>query len=822
MGGGVVLNIKYKRIFKLFFFVVIFFVLLGLCATTKTYAAYAVKNVFPSCSTGGKIGFIDDITGDSGVVQLTAKWATAPAKTEKTKNTTWKAYRNSSKKIHITQYDKQIGNIKIHVNDQTISTVTQASIPGITDKPPKNDPNNKYIYAVIPIEFTVPAGYFFNHISEVVGTGTVNGETNSIFEFAMNEKGIKNELPLMSPVFTSCNQERTSTGYLIVNTRFLGLITQTASTSYNSGNNMLQNSKNYWYRTLHFQYMPYKVEYAPGANSTGSSYIDKKYAGKTSTLRGETYSRKHYHQTGWKGYSQYAILSDDKKTATQGKHNEEYNLNQSVSFPYSPDGVLRKIRTIKHDASTWTDGDNAGCKGITETTESKIVLEPRWEADNYTIKYDPNGGKLKSGVTEADCTQKVKYNTRDKLRDYEPYIENPYGRFKGWSTDPTGTRILQPGSSIDNIDVENNGNITLYAIWETEFTIYFDTMNYDGTLIGKFPDGTDWKPTIYKYGDILTSIDSSLIPELPGYRFVGFYTVPGMVEGKGDDYEQKVFDSKGSAVDSNITNSSMIIKNGQLLPTEQSDIDLYAKYTKITDASCSEDSATIPNIPVNPPSENGGPASENLHLKILKKDQNTEELLDGAIFTLQGAGDNSDFSVERTTVYGVANFDLSNAKAGEYKLTETKAPDGYKTSDSTCPWTFTLEVNTVTDSKGVKHEIRRIKGIKDKNGEKVNTPTLTDDSYNCTIYNISKKQTLKITKKDSKTGEPLTGAVFRLTGSNGYNEERHVDTSGVVKFEDLEPGDYELKETTVPVGYMLSGKIYAVKVTENDVTITEK
>lgn len=70
--------------------------------------------------------------------------------------------------------------------------------------------------------------------------------------------------------------------------------------------------------------------------------------------------------------------------------------------------------------------------------------------------------------------------------------------------------------------------------------------------------------------------------------------------------------------------------------------------------------------------------------------------------------------------------------------------------------------------------------------------------------------------------EPLTGAVFRLTGPNGYNEERRVDISGVVKFEDLEPGDYELKETTVPVGYILSGKIYAVKVTENDVAITEK
>ena len=359
-------------------------------------------------------------------------------------------------------------------------------------------------------------------------------------------------------------------------------------------------------------------------------------------------------------------------------------------------------------------------------------------------------------------------------------------------------------------------------MYDTEVDIELNAMDFQFSAFGNFHDGTDIKTVTCKYGDILTNIDSSLIPELDGFRFDGFYTEPGMVEGKGNDYEQKVFDSKGNAIDTNITTLSMNIKNSQLFPTKEDISHLYAKYTPITNASCSEDSATIPNIPVNPPSENGGPASENLHLKILKKDQNTEKLLDGAIFSLQGTGDNSDFSVERTTVYGVVNFDLSNAKAGEYKLTEEKAPDGYKTSDSSCPWTFALEVNTVTDSKGVKHEIRRIKGIKDKNGEKVNTPTLTDDSYNCTIYNTSKKQTLKITKKDSRTGDPLTGAVFSLTGPNGYNEERHVDISGVAKFEDLEPGDYELKETTVPAGYILSAKTYAVKVTENDVTITEK
>lgn len=803
MGRGV-LNIKYKRIFKLFFFVVIFFVLIGICSTFKTYAVN-VKNVFPSCSTGGKIGYTDVETGDTGVVTIPVAWAKKPPTTEKTAGTTWNNYRKQQT-INITKaVDKKIGNLKIHIDKQQIKTVNCTSIPG-TGVSSKN-----YLYAVIPIDVTMPAGYFFNMNITHTGSG------GSLFSYSTSPKGINSETAPANHCFrTTKNEEHVCRSYLILNVQYLGLITDVKGDSYNSGDAMLKVAKYTNYSTYEMQLMPYEIEYNPGPDAdTQGWFSDKAYISKDTKLRNATYKRKHYHQIGWKGYSQYAIVNSDATSATQGKHNEEYSLNEIVTAPYSADGIFRK----KHRGK----GENAGVDKIDETTESKIVLEPKWEADNYTIKYDPNGGKLKSGVTEADCTQKVKYDNGDKLRDYEPYIENPYGRFKGWSTDPTGTRILRRGGSIDNIDVENNGTITLYAIWYTKFTISLSSGLFDGWVHGMFqPDADSSKYIDFDYGDILTSVDIPV--PYPGWRFAGFYTEPGTVEGKGNDYEQMVFDAKGNIAVANITTRDMIIKNGQLLSKGNSkSIDLYAKYTKITNASCSEDSATIPNIPVNPPSDSDGPASENLHLKILKKDQNTEELLDGAVFTLQGiSSNNSDFSVERTTVYGVANFDLSNAKAGEYKLIETKAPDGYKTSNSSCPWTFTLEVNAVTDSKGVKHEIRRIKGIKDKNGEKVNTPTLTDDSYNCTIYNTSKKQTLKITKKDSKTGDPLTGAVFRLTGPNGYNEERRVDISGVVKFEDLEPGDYELKETTVPVGYILSGKIYAVKVTENDVIITEK
>lgn len=793
MGGGVVLNIKYKRIFKLFFFVVIFFVLIGICATSKTYAVN-VRNVFPSCTTGGKIGYTDVETGDTGVVTIPVAWAKKPPTTEKTAGTTWNNYRKQQT-INITSaVDKKIGNLKIHIDKQQIKTVNCTSIPG-TGVSSKN-----YLYAVIPIDVTMPAGYFFNMNTTHTGSG------GALFNYSTSPKGVHSEITPVNHCFrTTKNEEHVCRSYLILNVQYLGLITDVKGDRYNSGDAMLKVAKYTNYSTYEMQLMPYEIEYNPGDYSdtnTQSSFSDKTYISKDTKLRNATYKRKHYYQIGWKGYSQYAIVNSNATSATQGKHNEEYSLNEIVTAPYSADGIFRKKHRDK--------GENAGVDKIDETTESKIVLEPKWEADSYTIKYDPNGGKLKSGITEADCIQKVKYDNGDKLHDGKDLIENPYGRFKGWSTDPAGTKILRVGSSIDNIDVEDNGTITLYAIWDTVVSTRIIAWDKTGEYAGAFSDGTEVKRVSYNIGDIITPLDSSLLPELDGYRFAGFYLT---YNGK----DVMLFDSKGNPVD--VEN---VIEKNQIIYKDTPGFSLYAKYTKITNASCSEDSATIPNIPVNPPSESGGPASENLHLKILKKDQNTEKLLDGAVFTLQRMGSNSDFSVERTTVYGVANFDLSNAKAGEYKLTETKAPDGYKTSDSSCPWTFTLEVNTVTDSKGVKHEIRRVRGIKDKNGEKVNTPTLTDDSYNCTIYNTSKKQTIKITKKDSKTGEPLTGAVFRLTGPNGQNEERRVDISGVVKFEDLEPGDYELKETTVPVGYILSGKIYAVKVTENDVTITEK
>lgn len=796
MEGGVVLNIKYKRIFKLFFFVVIFFVLIGICATFKAYAAVKVQNVFPGATTE-RLGFYDDETGESGFIPIKAAWKNKPPTTETKANTTIKKYRSLTNRqpIIISKSTKTIGNLKIEVPQQTI-TPCKAS-----EAPLGNGTNDKIAYiAVIKINLTTTAGYVYTgKCDEVVPPKNADGSgkfTGYSFSYRAAGKGAKQELAYDHPFVKTQAKEHTKVGYLYCNVAYLGLETSGESEKYTSATKMLQNARYKRSATYHFAKKSYDVEYSSNGGTPDETYTDTKIPGESSALRGATYSKKHYHQTGWSGYSQYQIIKSDRELESIEKHYEDYNLGQEVTAPYTQDGWIRGPFSID------------GVPFITKTTESKIVLEPKWEADSYTIKYDPNGGKLKSGVTEADCTQKVKYDNGDKLRDYEPYIENPYGRFKGWSTDPTGTRILQPGSSIDDIDVGNNGNITLYAMYDTRFSFRFIAFDESKEHVGAFADGSNNKLEKYNIGDVLAPLDSSFIPELDGYRFAGFYAGNTMF-----------FDSKGNPVD-----AEGVLKNNQILSSEYPSLWLYAKYTPITDASCSEDSATIPNIPVNPPSGNGYPATENLHLKILKKDQNTEELLNGAVFTLQGMGSNSDFSVERTTVYGVANFDLSNAKKGMYMLTETKAPDGYKASDSSDsgPWRFRLDVNTVTDSKGVKHEIRRVGGIIDKNGELVNTQTLTNDSYNCTIYNTSKKQTLKITKKDSKTGEPLTGAVFRLTGPNGYNEERRVDISGVVKFEDLEPGDYELKETTVPVGYILSGKIYAVKVTENDVTITEK
>ena len=92
------------------------------------------------------------------------------------------------------------------------------------------------------------------------------------------------------------------------------------------------------------------------------------------------------------------------------------------------------------------------------------------------------------------------------------------------------------------------------------------------------------------------------------------------------------------------------------------------------------------------------------------------------------------------------------------------------------------------------------------------------------------KGTLIIDKVDSVTGDPLTGAQFKIVSSNGEltadnegltssNGIYTVDRNGQVVLEKLTPGTYVVTETKAPEGYILDGQPQTVVVNAGDTQV---
>lgn len=142
---------------------------------------------------------------------------------------------------------------------------------------------------------------------------------------------------------------------------------------------------------------------------------------------------------------------------------------------------------------------------------------------------------------------------------------------------------------------------------------------------------------------------------------------------------------------------------------------------------------------------------------------------------------------------------------------------------------------TLTEDKGADDEFLPIEGTYSVTvvGNRVNYPLHNngkldkDDDSKPYILNQSKKGSLKILKKDSKTDESLTGSQFdaygpydteaeALAASDGDPKQRIGDeyTDGKAYFA-LLPGFYSVVETKAPTGYTKSDESYIVKINLN-------
>lgn len=187
---------------------------------------------------------------------------------------------------------------------------------------------------------------------------------------------------------------------------------------------------------------------------------------------------------------------------------------------------------------------------------------------------------------------------------------------------------------------------------------------------------------------------------------------------------------------------------------------------------------------------------------IEKRDSKTNELLPGAEFRVTTAagcevGQNGVIGDTNLTSNGIfttgadGKTTITNVRPGSYIITEIKTPDGYLIDDPT---------RTITVTSG-------------------DTQTI--------VFKDTKPGGLIIEKRDSVTKEPLAGATFKVTTSDGRfvaqdggatstNGLYTTDANGQIHIVDLDPDTYVVTEVTAPDGYLMDAPSQTVKIEKND------
>ena len=149
-------------------------------------------------------------------------------------------------------------------------------------------------------------------------------------------------------------------------------------------------------------------------------------------------------------------------------------------------------------------------------------------------------------------------------------------------------------------------------------------------------------------------------------------------------------------------------------------------------------------------------------------------------------------------------------KAGNYRLVEIKAPEGFiKTED--IDFTITNSVVSETDPDG---DPIQIISVSDEQAKGKVTLTKTDKETGEAMADVEYQLTAK---KDIL--DPIDGSVLYETGE--VVSQGKTDTDGKMVLDDLPLGHYELKETLTQEGYVLSEQVHDVHLKQKDDTTKE-
>jgi uncharacterized surface anchored protein len=176
---------------------------------------------------------------------------------------------------------------------------------------------------------------------------------------------------------------------------------------------------------------------------------------------------------------------------------------------------------------------------------------------------------------------------------------------------------------------------------------------------------------------------------------------------------------------------------------------------------------------------------ENYQVKISKTDVTQQQEIPGATLVVKDATG----KVVETWVSTSETHKMILAE-GEYSLTETIAPKGYRLSTTTIYFKLDADGKLYAKVNGNYQLVEKINMINEL------------------------KDVTSIAKKDKVTDKYLAGAVLVVKDSNGNVVQEFTSNDSVYQLI-LQPGEYTLEEKTAPSGYILSKEVVSFKVLVN-------
>ncbi|WP_367244190.1 SpaA isopeptide-forming pilin-related protein [Clostridium sp.] len=327
-------------------------------------------------------------------------------------------------------------------------------------------------------------------------------------------------------------------------------------------------------------------------------------------------------------------------------------------------------------------------------------------------------------------------------------------------------------------ETDGNGNLTFNRI-RFEIPYYVEEITPpEGYVL----DSTRHEFTI-KSADDIKNISKTLYNNIIKGSIELYKVDDDMKPLKGVEFT--LYDSKGDKVISSESNDKGIvtfndIPYGNYTVKETSPLEGYLKNDTIYSFDIKEDGKTVK-------AEN---SVENKiirgNIKVVKVDEDNNLLANAEItlYDLEGNEIQKDLTDENGQVI------FKNIPYGDYEVKETKAPEGYNLSDKV------IKVSVNKEETGLVYEAGR-------------------------ITNTKIKANIKINKLDQDNNK-IVGAEFTLYDKNDKPITTAVTNGdGIALFEDVIYGDYYIKETKTPEGYVLNSYRHDFTINENGAVLKE-